>query len=72
MDYERFRTLHPEQEDGQAEERAEARHAGAEDAGAEDAGSEDASGAEMWDVCRSRVLFIHSTGCCVKQVLHCC
>lgn len=34
VDYERFRALHPEQENDQAEEKTEeARHAGAEDAG---------------------------------------
>lgn len=33
VDYEQFRALHPEQENDQAEEKTEARHAGAEDAG---------------------------------------
>lgn len=33
VDYERFRALHPEQENNQAEEKTEARHAGAEVAG---------------------------------------
>lgn len=33
VDYERFRALHPEQENDQAEEKTEARHSGAEDAG---------------------------------------
>lgn len=38
--YERFRALHPEQENDQAEEKTKARHAGAEDAaGAEMVGS---------------------------------
>lgn len=39
VDYERFRALHPEQENDQAEEETEARHAGAEDGGAEMVGS---------------------------------